>query len=254
MTVFNNYARYYNLLYKEKDYSGEVGYIIDLLNQYSKKDVRSMLDVGCGTGNHALLFAEKGYDVFGIDLSQEMISIAESRSGSLDNLNFACCNADDFNLDRQFDAIVSLFHVISYQATNKALYNTFKNVYNHLGKDGIFIFDFWYGPAVLLDRPETRVKRLENDEIKVTRIAESDIHDTDNIVDVNYEVIIEDKASGGIETVLETHKMRYLFCPELLFMLENIGFEVLGALEWMSMVTPCNSNDWNAVFVVKKAQ
>ncbi|MGO8176209.1 SAM-dependent methyltransferase, partial [Rhizobium ruizarguesonis] len=63
-----------------------------------------------------------------------------------------------------------------------------ETVSNHLEDGGIFIFDFWYGPAVLWQRPSTRVKRLENDEISVVRVAESVVHDAENIVDVNYTI------------------------------------------------------------------
>ena len=61
------------------------------------------------------------------------------------------------------------------------LLSAFEVAKNHLNENGIFIFDFWYGPAVLTDLPSARVKRLENEDIKVTRVAEPVLHSQQNI-------------------------------------------------------------------------
>lgn len=78
MTTFGNYSRYYNLLYKDKDYKGEAGFIYDLIQKYSP-GAKSILDLGCGTGRHDLLLAEKGYAITGVDMSEEMLLIARSQ-------------------------------------------------------------------------------------------------------------------------------------------------------------------------------
>ena len=78
MKAFGNYSRYYNLLYKDKDYKGEAGFIHDLIQKYSP-GAKSILDLGCGTGRHDLLLAEKGYAITGVDMSEEMLLIARSQ-------------------------------------------------------------------------------------------------------------------------------------------------------------------------------
>ena len=115
----------------------------------------------------------------------------------------------------------------------------------------IFIFDFWYGPAVLTDLPMTRVKRLENNDIKITRIAESTINSRQNTVDVNYDLFLEDKTGGGISHMKELHKMRYFFDTELELICEQVGFKIEKKYEWMSDKVP-DFNSWNVVWVVKK--
>ncbi|MDY0327537.1 MAG: class I SAM-dependent methyltransferase, partial [Arcobacteraceae bacterium] len=62
------YSQYYDLLYSDKDYIGEVEYVDSLIKANSNK-VETLLDMGCGTGKHAELFCDKGYKVHGIDLS-----------------------------------------------------------------------------------------------------------------------------------------------------------------------------------------
>ena len=67
--TFDIYAKYYDLLYQDKEYDKEVNYLVGLINEYMPK-ANSILEFGSGTGIHGLLFKAKGYSVFGIELSQ----------------------------------------------------------------------------------------------------------------------------------------------------------------------------------------
>jgi SAM-dependent methyltransferase len=245
--VFKNYAKYYNLLYTDKDYKGESEYICKLIHKYSKK-VSDVLDVGCGTGKHASLIADNGFAVTGIDLSADMISIAKSKNYK--NCEFHTANASNFSLHKTFDVITSLFHVISYQTTNKILEEVFLNIRKHLKNDGVFIFDFWYTPAVFTLKPEVRIKRLEDQEIKVTRLSEPVHHFNENVIDVNFELHIEDKTSGKFEIIKELHKMRYFTIPELNFILEKCGLQALHYEEWMTGNTP-SAETWGVCCIAK---
>ena len=229
--VFGNYAQYYDLLYKNKDYFAEVEYVSNLIQKY-KADTVHILDIGCGTGKHANLLCEKGYQLSGIDLSDEMIKIAIANKHQ--NASYLVANASDFALNSHFDAITSLFHVVSYQTENESVNRMFKLVSEHLIEGGLFIFDFWYGPAVLTDCPSVRIKRLENEKIKITRIAEPVIHSDKNIVDVNYELQILNRFSLNIENIKEQHRMRYYFQPELDFLLDNNGLKSIKYEEWFT--------------------
>ncbi|WP_180111897.1 class I SAM-dependent methyltransferase [Acinetobacter sp. YH12136] len=245
------YSQYYDLLYQDKDYIGEVEYIKELIKTY-KSDALTILDLGCGTGKHAELLCDAGYRVHGIDLSTDMLSIAEQRRlGKEDRLSFTYSNIQDLTLNQKFDAVISLFHVISYQSSNQELVQAFQVAKNHLSENGILIFDFWYGPAVLTDLPTTRVKRLENESIKVTRLAEPVIHVQENVVDVNYTVFIQDKKTQEVVENKELHKMRYLFDTELELICEQVGFGVLNKFKWMSKESP-SLDSWNVVWILRK--
>jgi SAM-dependent methyltransferase len=151
-------------------------------------------------------------------------------------------------LDQQFDAIVSLFHVFSYQTTNQDLQATFATVNAHLKPGGVLIFDCWYGPAVLSDRPTVRIKRLEDKEISITRIAEPVMHPNENLVNVNYQVFIKDKHNGAVEELQETHTMRYLFKPEVDLLFKASQLELIASHEWMTKSEP-GFNTWGVYFV-----
>ncbi|MCK9224198.1 MAG: methyltransferase domain-containing protein [Candidatus Muirbacterium halophilum] len=244
------YSQYYDLLYSDKDYSSEVEYIYNIIKA-NKPDAKTLLDMGCGTGRHASLLCDKGYIVHGIDLSKDMLEIAETRrSGREDRLSFSHSNIQELSLNKKFDIVVSLFHVMSYQNSNDELIKAFEVAKSHLDDDGIFVFDFWYGPAVLTDLPTTRVKRLENDSIKVTRLAEPFLHARENIVDVNYDIFIEDKKTKEIVEKKELHKMRYFFDTELELICKQAGLKVEKKERWMSEDNP-DFNSWNVVWRIK---
>lgn len=236
--VFKNYAKYYDLLYQDKDYRKEIEYIDSLIKQHSQKKNLRVLDIGCGTGKHANYLAEKGYQVTGIDFSEEMIRIAKSNKN--ENTDFYVADATSFNLDIKFDIVLSLFHVVSYQSSNKDISSMFSNVSKHLNHNGLFIFDFWYGPAVLTEQPSIKIKRFENDEIKVIRIAEPIMYTIQNTVDVNYEIIIYNEIDKNVEFINETHKMRYFFVPEIDNFLYNCKMEILNYGEWLTNLKPSN--------------
>jgi SAM-dependent methyltransferase len=246
MNIFGDYSKYYNLLYKNKEYSREVDYISKLINEFNP-DAKTILDLGCGTGRHDELFVKYGYSVYGIDISEEMLKetnkLAEKRK-----LSFIKGDIRNLSLDKQFDVVVSLFHVISYQTTNEDLKNTFETASKHLKNGGLFIFDCWYGPAVLSEKPTVRVKRLEDENIKILRVAEPIIYPNENLVDVNYEILVEDKKKETYEVLSETHTMRYLFKPEIEIFMENTGLRLLKYEEWLSGNKP-GFNTWGVMFL-----
>lgn len=248
--VFNEYAHYYDLLYQDKDYIGEADYIDSLIKKYNI-GAGSILDLGCGTGKHAELLSQKGYKVHGIDMSEGMLREAHKRAEHNDKLSFTLSNIQEFKLEERFEAATALFHVMSYQTTDEALKKVIKNAYNHLGKDGIFIFDCWYGPAVLTEKPEIRVKRLENKKIKVTRIAEPILRENENIVEVNYDVFIQNKQTQEIRELQEKHIMRYLFKQEIKNFMTECGFIYKDDFEFITN-KELGKNTWGSCFVGEK--
>jgi SAM-dependent methyltransferase len=235
--VFDAYAKYYDLLYRDKDYAAEAVYVAAQIRQYSP-NAKHILDLGCGTGAHAEHLARMGFVVHGVDQSPEMLARAQARKVCLPpeiaaRLSFSSGDIRSIRMNETYDVVTSLFHVMSYQTTNTDLEAVFETAAIHLEVSGLFLFDFWYGPAVLSQQPEVKVKRLEDDEVKITRIAEPVMHENENVVNVNYTVFIEIKNTGKVEQVRESHKMRYLFLPELLE-LEGRKFKECVNKGWMT--------------------
>lgn len=255
MAVFGDYSRYYDLLYKDKDYAGEARYVHGLIQQH-RQGPASVLDVGCGTGRHAFELARLGHQVTGVDLSAEMLAVAAREKAAFQGPGqaptFAQGDARSVRLGKTFDVVVSLFHVMSYQTSNQDLLQALTTLREHLKVGGLFAFDCWYGPAVLTDRPSVRVKRLEDEAIAVTRLAEPVMHANESLVDVNYHVFIKDKQSGAVQELREKHTTRYFFAPELQHFCELAGLRLLEYKPFMAEGKP-GYDTWNVVFLGTRA-
>jgi SAM-dependent methyltransferase len=254
LSVFAAYSRYYDLLYRDKDYASEARYVFDLLARHAP-GARRIIEIGCGTGSHARELAALGLDVHGVDMSTGMLEMAEQKRSSLapelaGRLRFTQGDARTVRLGERADAVISLFHVMSYQTSNADLTAAFATAREHLANGGLFIFDCWYGPAVLTERPAVRVKRLEDIETSITRVAEPAVNAAENTVDVNYTVLVHDRNTAADEILRETHRMRYLFVPEIEMILAANGMSLVVSHEWMSQGAP-GVHSWSACFVAR---
>lgn len=237
MTPFERSAPFYDDLYEGKDYASEADYVDALIQGYLP-GAQSLLDLGCGTGRHAIKFAEKGYSVVGLDRSSEMIAKARGHWEQLpqhvrERLTFEHGDIRDFRFRRQFDVVVALFHVISYQTSNHHLLAALTTAKTHLRENGVFIFDCWYGPGVLTDPPTMRAKTLCSGSNRLTRFAEPVMRINENTVEVNYRFELTDESAPNGSEFHEKHVMRYFFVPELFLALQTVQLQPLAVTEWM---------------------
>lgn len=242
MTVFNEYSQYYDLLYRDKKYDEEADFVAGKIGAYHPA-AKAVLELGCGTGKHAEMLIHRGFRVRGIDRSEGMLKEARERKSLLpvelaSVLEFSSGDLCSVRLDERFDVVISLFHVMSYQTGNADLDAAFATAAAHLSPGGLFLFDFWYGPAVLAELPEVRVKRLSDTNIELTRIAEPLIQPEENCVTVNYEIGILRKKDGVYSRLFESHRMRYLFLPEINALCERHGMSPVFYCEWMTGNAP----------------
>jgi SAM-dependent methyltransferase len=254
LNPFERSAEFYDDLYEGKNYAAEADYVDALIQKYVPGG-RSLLDLGCGTGRHAIEFTEKGYGVVGVDRSPEMIAKAQGHRDHVspdirERLTFQHGDARDLRLGRHFDAVVALFHVVSYQISNDDLLAAFTTAWTHLRENGVFIFDCWYGPGVLTDPPAARVRTLCNGSGRLTRFAEPVMHINKNTVEVNHRFELVDESSRPRSGFFEKHVMRYFFVPELFLALQTVRLKPLTVTEWMSQREP-GRETWNVAVVAK---
>lgn len=250
--VFEEYAQYYDLLYADKDYVGEAKYIDSLVKKYEGESrCSTLLELGSGTGKHAVLLSEMGYKVCGVERSEQMIRQAMGRTSGTENPCFMRADIRNFSFEKKFDVAISLFHVMSYLKDLDDFCLVLKNVFLHLNENGVFIFDTWYGPAVLTEKPELRVKRLENQSVEITRIAEPVMRENENIVDVNYDIFVKNKDRETIKELCETHSMRYYFLPEMKQCLKACGFMLIDSFEFITG-RELSKENWSSCFVAIK--
>lgn len=242
MTVFDLYSAYYDLLYLDKDYNAETSYLCERLDEASVVPAGTLLELGCGTGGHAVELARLGRAVHGVDLSDSMVARARRRAAADPlrrlELQFEVGDIRSHRAGRHYDAVFSLFHVISYQTTDDDLAAAFATARVHLEEGGAFVFDCWYGPAVLTDRPRHEIKQVTNERIAVERRTTPTVHVNANCVDIRFDIEVTARAGGDRRTFHEVHRMRYLFLPEIKVQLDAAGFEFVSAYRWMTRESP----------------
>lgn len=249
--TFDAYAAYYNLLYRDKDYTGEADYIHALMLAHSECTLQ-ILELGCGTGAHAEALVKRGYRVSGVDLSEPMIENARRRVSGIPALSrpqFKKGDLRDYRDSKLYDAVLALFHVMSYQTRDEDLHKAFETASVHLKSGGLFIFDYWHGPGVLSDPPVVRSRVISDEKTKVTRIATPSMLPDANQVDIEFDVTVE--IDGQTKHFCETHRMRYLYLPEIQLILTEAGMLHLGTYAWMT-IEQAGPQNWYACTVARK--
>ena len=245
--IFKSYADYYDLLYQDKNYEGEVEHVASHIRTFGK-NVHTLLDAGCGTGNHSYFFARKGYAVTGVDASEKMIEIARRKNTGAE---FFLADLEKLSLGKTFGAAVCLFHVANYFLREESVRRLMRSIYAHLERGGVFVLDSWNADAVLADPPKEVVKRCENESFRLVRTARP-VHEPDkHLVTVHYTLRVEDKAIERPTLLEESHTVRYFFIDEIKKFLSYSGFEFLECHEWMTGGMP-RKNSFSICFVARK--
>ena len=247
---------YYDILYQDRDYPQEVDYLLKLVNEEGLQ-IKRLLEFGSGTGNHGIILANRGFHVTGLERSAAMFERANGKLTGLlslppgSSLQFVLGDAKEFRLEQSFDAVFSLFHVVSYQTTDLDLAGFFANAWRHLSVGGVFVFDVWHGPAVLEQRPSSRFKRVVSGDFEVSRQAVPELIPDSKVVKIDYTLDVKNLSSGKVERTTERHVMRYFFVDEIDDLARRSGFEVVLSEEWLTGARP-SGGSWGVCYVLKK--
>ena len=253
--IFDRYARYYDLLYRDKDYAAEARFVHDRIVRRGIKP-GWLLDLGSGSGRHAIEFARLGCEVKGYDQSSAMVASAQKRADALprdvrSRVAFRVADIQNLREPGTYDAVVSLFHVICYLTADEQLTTVFDMAADRLGSGGLLFFDFWYGPAVLADPPVRRQKHLEDRKITVDRTAEPYLDAARHLVTIDYELQIRERGAEKVTTIRERHVMRYFNRPELEDKLRRSGFDIVETGRWMDDQAP-DEHSWYVWLMARK--
>ena len=274
MSIFkNNYSKVYDILYSKKNYKLEVNYIIKLLNKFKLK--KSILDLGCGTGKHLSYFINKNYKVTGVEKNQFMINQANKSikkyiiKSSIENLL----------LKKKYHIVLSLFNVIGYFNSDRALNKFFKTASLHLKKGGIFIFDFWYTPAIKYLKPNQRIKYFYHNNFCIKKISKPRII-SNNTINIKFDFIYKinskkilnysnkknfaqlkkksEKDDKKIElhsnsnfSFSENHKIRHFSIKELVFYANKYGMSYVSSYAMLKNNLP-SKKYWSSCIIFQK--
>lgn len=251
MSVYaGEYAQLYDLFYADKPYDEEASFIDQLLREHATGPSHRLLDVACGTGQHSVRLAAHGWDVVGVDQSQDMLRVAEERSGE-SAVTFVQQDMRTLDLPfASFDAAVCLFDSIGYGATNDAIVATLSGIHRHLRPDGLFAFEFWHAPPMLNEHEPVRVRQWETGNGLVLRISETTLDVVAQLARVAYSVY-QLRADGSYRYSSEVHENRYFLVQEMGLLLHLAGFEPLRWLAGFHGTAPIDRSTWHVVALAR---
>ena len=245
-----NYSEVYNLLYEGKNYKKEFNFIKKIIRKYQKKP-KTLLDLGCGTGSYSKLMTELKLNVTGVDSSKSMLKIAKSRYKKHKKLIFKESNILKMDLKKKYNVVSALFHILSYQTTDKNINKFFKNSEKHLTTNGILIFDFWYKDGVFNLQKPLRFREVENKYFKVRRITNSKWFKKKDLIKDIHNLIVFNKRNKSIKKFKEIHPMRYFNLKNIKKFLKENKLKFIKSLD-LNTNRNVSKKSWGALVIAKK--
>lgn len=244
-------VEYYDMYFLPKEkLKNECKYVMNICTSYLP-NFDNLIDVGCGTGAHAQLFSENFKNVYGIDISDDMIKYAREKH-SEENVQFFCL--DIRNIERKIaedcSLVLSLAHVIGYQLDNISVKKFLLGINRILKDGGIFLFNFYYQPALYLNNLEPRSIKIEGKKETITRISNACLSPNENCINLDYYYIVENE-SNVLHSYEVHEKMRFFSYLEMEYFLFENGFEVLDSFEYNTS-KGLSSKTWNVGILAKK--
>jgi SAM-dependent methyltransferase len=215
--MFDASAEYYDLIYASfKDYQAEAGQVASLLRRL-RPACRTLLDVACGTGEHARLLAGAGFIVDGLDLDATFVRIARQKHPAG---RFFEADMSGFRLPHRYDAVVCLFSSIGYLRTLDRVAGAFACFREHLAPGGVVVVEPWFAPGVL---EHGRVARNtgEADGVRVTRSSRVEVEGRPSRLHFDYEIT----DGTGTRHASEVHELGLFTTQEILEAFRQAGLE-----------------------------
>lgn len=255
ITQFETYATFYDLLYKDKDYKGEASYIHQLIQRFLPKPPAQIkvLDLACGTAKHIFELHQGGYTVAGSDISAPMVEIARERADSkrlaIPFYTYSFQEADQ--IQDSFDVVISMFSALNYLTSYEDQVKSLKNIHHLLREDGILIFDFWNGNAVVKDYSPVKVLKKSDDATSIMRISETTIDPLKQDVFVKF-TCLTFEGDVKVQEFDETHHLHYYYFPEIFNLLKQCGFKIEFVCPFMETDKAITPSEWNISVVARK--
>ncbi len=189
-------AEFYDVLYGEKDYRAESERLARLIRD-RRPEARRILDVGCGTGEHARRLTKLGFLVDGVDLEPAFVEMAAAKCPQG---RFRVADMTALELPERYDVVVSLFSAIGYVRTVARLNQTVSRLAAHLEPNGLLAIDPWFEPGKLTHGWVMTVHG-EREELKVVRMSRTLVDGAESTLEFEYLV----GRAEGIERRSEKH-------------------------------------------------
>ncbi len=173
---------YYHILYKERNYREAQLFMDNLTHYLNLPEKAKVLDLACGKGRHSIYLNQLGFDVLGVDLSEQSIAIASKNAN--ENLHFKVHDMR-LALDGKFDAIFNLFTSFGYFESDEDNVQTLLSIKESLNEYGFAVIDFMNSDFVIENLVANEIKTVDTIDFHIKRYVENgfiikDITFTDN--------------------------------------------------------------------------
>jgi SAM-dependent methyltransferase len=214
--MFSESAELYDLIYSQfKNYPAEASALASLIRA-EHPTARTVLDVACGTAEHARLLAEThGFDVDGLDLDPNFVRIARTK---LTRGQVYEADMTSFAVPQKYDVVLCLFSAIGYVKTLANVRRTLERFRVHLAVDGIVIVEPWFAPGSL-DSGYVSVSTAKSDGVAVARMTHTTVEGRLSTLRFDYLI----GRASGIEHVTELHELGLFTTDEMLESFERAG-------------------------------
>lgn len=224
--MYQDFSGIYDLLMSEIPYDE---WFAKLLGHIRKRGKNSghVCELGCGTGEMTGRFCEAGYEVTGIDLSPDMLAIAENKRKENQNILYLNQDMTDFSLHKPADVVLCICDSLNYILTEQELLHMFQCVRDNLSEDGVFLFDVKteYCFSEILGN-ETRCE----DEESYTVIWDNWYDGKEKINEYMLTMFFRQEDTGLYERKDECHKQRAYSRKRLQELLLQAGFALDACL------------------------
>lgn len=216
---YQKFGKYYDQIYDSfYNYKKECDNLEEIFSKHSKEPIKEILDIGCGTGTHAIDLTKRGYTVTGIDISPVMIEEAEKKAEKAKlKIDFELQDMRNIALPDKFDAAICLFGGFGYLQTTEDLNGFFRGVKECLKGPSFLVFEYWNVKTV---KPGFRSWVKAEDEDKGTtiiRLSESEFDEKTSIISLNMDFYV----FSGKEVIDRFTEVHELLCHDY-YEIENI--------------------------------
>lgn len=240
LDAYTGFATVYDTFMDNIPYEEWSEYLVGLLREYGVED-GLVLDMGCGTGSMTELLAGAGYDMIGIDNSEDMLELAmEKREESGHDILYLLQDMREFELYGTVRAVVSICDSINYITEESDLLETFRLVNNYLDPKGVFIFDF---NTVYKYRELLGDTTIAEDREDCSFIWDNYYYEEEQVNEYELSLFIREEQSGLFRKYQETHQQKAYDLETMKRLLTQAGLEYITAYDAFTKDAPTEKSE-----------